>query len=109
MPVLGARPAYRSAAGSVGCLQMDVGARSPHATVASSLRMDGLFFREVEHVEQIPDRRHIHWSVGITVVHLGIGKVVAAPTTERAQIPVALDELHKRGMFCVGVRDVAAG
>src|SRR6516162_9260606 len=89
------------------CLQMDVGARSPHATVASNLRMDGLFFGEVEHVEQIPDRRHVGRNVGIAAGHRGIGKVVATPSSELPEVPVALDELYERGMFRVAVRDVA--
>jgi len=80
----------------------------PDTTVPSSLRNAGSLFRKVEHVEEISDCGHVSRNVRIAVVHRGIRKVVAAPSAERAEAPVALDELHERRMFRVAVRDVAA-
>ena len=80
----------------------------PDTTVPSSLRNAQSLFRKVEHVEQISDCGHVSRNVRIAVVHRGIRKVVAAPSAERAEAPVALDELHERRMFRVAVRDVAA-
>src|SRR6266481_6697824 len=61
---------------------------------------------EVEQVEQIADRRHVDGNVGIVVVDARIGQVIAAALGELAEMPVALDELHKGGVFIVDVADV---
>ncbi len=50
---------------------------------------------EVEHVEQIPDCRHVGWHIGVIEVHLRIGQVVSAARGELAKVPVALNELHE--------------
>ena len=49
---------------------------------------------KVEHVEQIPDGRHVRRHVGIGAVHLRIGEIVAAAAGQRLQAPIALDKLN---------------
>src|SRR5262249_33453821 len=64
---------------------------------------------EVEQVEQIADGRHVARHIGIVVVLLRVGKVVAAARGQLGvELPVALHELHERGMLVVDVADVAA-
>src|SRR5260370_9694882 len=62
----------------------------------------------VEHVEQVPDRRHVLRDIGIGATHLGIGEIVAAAAGQRLQAPVALDELNDRGMVVITVDHLAA-
>src|SRR6516165_9280480 len=68
---------------------------------------------EVEEVEEVPDGGHVARRVGVGgvvwVLH-GVQKVVATALAEFfPQHPVALDELHDRGVLVVDVADVPAG
>jgi hypothetical protein len=47
------------------------------------------------------DRRHVDGNVGVVVIHARVGQVVAAALGEPAEMPVALDELHERGVLVV--------
>ena len=51
---------------------------------------------ELEHHEQIADRRAVHRHIGIVFVRNRIGKIVAAANAQRLEAPVALDELEDR-------------
>ena len=51
---------------------------------------------EIEHVEEVADRRHVDGDVGVVVVGARVGQVVAAALAELAEQPVALDEFHER-------------
>jgi len=50
---------------------------------------------EVEHVEQIANRRHVGWNIRIVIVHPRIGQVVATAVGEFAEMPVALNEFYE--------------
>src|SRR5262249_29479329 len=63
---------------------------------------------EVEHVEQVPDRGDVGRYVGRARAHDRIGQVVTAAVGEWLQVPVALNELHYRGMIVVAVHHLAA-
>jgi len=64
---------------------------------------------EVEQVEQVADGRHVPRHINIVGVLNGIGQIVATAITERAaEQPIALDKLHKRGMFVIDVADMTA-
>jgi hypothetical protein len=55
----------------------------------------------------VPDRRHVDRQIEIVVVSFQIGQVVAAAVGQRAEVPVALDEFHNRGMLGIAVLDMA--
>src|SRR5262245_48860193 len=64
---------------------------------------------EVEHIEQVADRRHVARHIGV-VVMLRVGEVVAAARCQLLlEPPVPLDEFHERGMLVVDVADAPAG
>src|ERR1700674_2533342 len=64
---------------------------------------------EAEQVEQVADGRHVARHVGVVVVLHRIGQIVTTALAQRAaELPVAFDELHERGMFIVHVADVPA-
>ena len=63
---------------------------------------------EVEHTEEIADCRHLLGHVGMAGIHLRIGKIVAAARSQLAEVPVALNELHDRGVVVVAVHDLTA-
>src|SRR5215470_19013249 len=63
---------------------------------------------EVEHVEQVPDRRHVGRDIGIEPVPPRIRQVVAAAAGELAETPVALHELHEGRVLVVDVGHAAA-
>ena len=63
---------------------------------------------EIEHVEQVSDRRHVDGNVDVVVVDARIGQIIAAALAELAEIPVAFDEFHEGGMFAIDVGDVTA-
>jgi len=50
---------------------------------------------EVEHVEQIANRRHVGWNIRIVIVHPRIGQVVTTAVGEFAEMPVALNEFYE--------------
>src|SRR5207237_7730845 len=60
-------------------------------------------------VEHVADGRHVAWYIAVVLVLHGIGQVVTTASAQRAgKLPVALDELHERGMLAVHVADVPA-
>src|SRR5258708_37226693 len=63
---------------------------------------------EIEHIEQLSDRRHVDGNIRIVIVGVRIGQIIAAALAELAEIPVTFDELHKGRMFAIDVGDVAA-
>lgn len=63
---------------------------------------------EVEHVEEVADRRHVDGNIGIFILGARIGQVIAAALAELAEIPVPLDEFHEGRMLAVDVGDVTA-
>ena len=63
---------------------------------------------EIEHVEQVADRRHVDGNIGIFIFGARIGQVIAAALAELAEIPVPFDEFHERRMFAIDVGDVTA-
>src|SRR5262245_21380479 len=65
--------------------------------------------REVEGVEEIAERGHVHRYVRIVRADPGIRQVVAAARAHRAEMPVALDELVERHVIPIAVRDPATG
>jgi nitrite reductase/ring-hydroxylating ferredoxin subunit len=63
---------------------------------------------EVEHVEQIADRRHVARYIQVVVVRHRTGQPIAAAGGGRLETP-ALDEFQHRGLIAVGVDDNDAG
>ena len=67
---------------------------------------------EVEHIEQVADRRHVAWHISVLTVLailFRIRQVIAAAVAERGiQNPVPFNEFHERGMLVIGVADMAA-
>ena len=63
---------------------------------------------EIEHVEQVADRRHVDGDVVVVITHARVRQVVAAAVAQLAEMSVAFDELHERGILAVDVRDMAA-
>ena len=58
---------------------------------------------EIEHVEEVADRRHIHRYPRILPIHDRIRQVVAAAIRDLAEMPVPLDELQDRHLIVVRV------
>jgi hypothetical protein len=63
---------------------------------------------ELKHHEQIADRRAVHRHIGIVFVRNRIGKIVAAASAQRRQVPVALDEFQDRDVVGIAVRDMSS-
>ncbi len=63
---------------------------------------------ELEHHEQIADRRAVHRHIGIVFVRNRIWKIVAAASAQRRQVPVALDEFQDRDVVGIAVRDMSS-
>ena len=63
---------------------------------------------ELEHDEQIADRRAVYRQIGIVFVGNRIGKIVAAACAQRLQAPVALDEFQDRDVVGIAVRDMSS-
>src|SRR5260370_3863549 len=63
---------------------------------------------ELEHHEQIADRRAVHRHIGIVFVRNRIWKIVAAASAQRHQVPVALDEFQDRDVVGIAVRDMSS-
>ena len=63
---------------------------------------------EVEHVEQISNRRRVDRGVRVAGRRDRIRQVVTAPVRQRVQMPVALDELEHRCVVAIAVNDLAA-
>src|SRR5262249_7702909 len=62
---------------------------------------------EVEHIEQVADRRHVGRDVEI-VGHDRVRQIVTAAAGERLQSPVSLDEFENRNVVGVAVSHLAA-
>jgi len=62
---------------------------------------------EVEHIEQIADRRHVGWDIGIAGGHDRVRQIVTAAAGERLQSPISLDEFQDRSVVAVAVRHPA--
>src|SRR5260370_26505309 len=58
---------------------------------------------EVEHAEQVTDRRHVLRDIGIGATHLGIWAIFAAAAGQRLQAPGALDALKDQGPVVITV------
>src|SRR5262245_29557336 len=63
---------------------------------------------EVEHIEQVTDRRHVGRDIGIVGGHDRVRQIVAAAAGERIQSPISLDEFQDRSVVAVAVSDPAA-
>src|SRR5262249_6426754 len=63
---------------------------------------------ELKHIEEITDGRAVERHIGIVVIDDRVRQIVAAAACQRLQMPVALDELHNRGVVGIGVVDVAS-
>ena len=63
---------------------------------------------ELEHHEQIADRRAVYRHIGIVFVRNRIGKIVAAASAQRLEAPVALDEFQDRDVVGIAVRDMSS-
>jgi hypothetical protein len=64
---------------------------------------------EIEHVEQIADRRAVHRQVGIVFAGHGVRQLVAAAAGKRREVPIALDEFQDRSVVVIAVHHMAAG
>src|SRR5262245_1544685 len=66
---------------------------------------------KVEHIEQVADRRHVLRHIVRVVVVVPVPRVGQVIAAARGQLlldqPVALDELHERGVLVVDVADAA--
>src|SRR6266478_5747141 len=63
---------------------------------------------ELEHVEKIAEGRAIRRHIRIVVVLRRIRKIIPAPTGQRLQMPVSLDELQNRDVVCICMVNVPA-
>src|SRR5215510_3315613 len=63
---------------------------------------------ELEHVEEIADRRLVRGNVWIVVAAPGVRQVVAAAARQRLEAPIALDEFQDRDVIGIAVHDPAA-
>src|SRR5260370_1261637 len=56
---------------------------------------------EMEHVEEIAEGRAVERHIGILVLDNRVGEIIPAPTGQRLQMPVSLDELQNRDVVCI--------
>ena len=62
---------------------------------------------EIEQVEEVADGRRVERHIRIVFANDRVGKVVAAAVRDRAQLPVAFDELEDGDVVGVVVRNVS--
>src|SRR5262245_33256290 len=63
---------------------------------------------EIEHVEQIPDRRAVDRHIGIVSTVIRVREIVAAATGEWREVLIAFDELQDRDVVGVAVHNMPA-
>src|SRR5271155_2916692 len=71
--------------------------------------MRGVLVTEVEHLEQISDRRAVAGYVWIVAIRDRISQVVAAARGHRRQHPITLDKLQNRNVVIIRMDYPAAG
>src|SRR6516164_11208309 len=79
------------------------------AAILALIVMIAMTVIEIEHVEEIPDRRHVDRYPRVLVVHFWVRQIVAATIGNLAEMPVPFDEFQNRNLVGVGVRHASAG
>jgi hypothetical protein len=90
-PALGRSASHRLA---IGCGATEPNSARPPRSANVLPAVAVIRLVEVEHVEEVPDRRHVRRNIGIVVVGPRIGQRVAAALAERTKMPISLHELH---------------
>src|SRR3989442_2990739 len=65
-----------------------------------------ILLAKVKQVKEVANRGRVFGNVGIAFAGFGVRQIVAAPSTDGPEAPVALDELDNRRMVGIFVRNV---
>jgi len=103
----------RQKIGRIGAIE-STGARLPGRPAADvaipevSPCRGPMLFGEIEHVEQIADRRAVCRHIRIVRLRLGVRQIISTAIREPRQMPISLDEFEHRHVIGIRMRYFAA-